>query len=127
MTEAVETEILLKSPLEAMHQRLGATMIERDGWTVPAAYGDVQGEYAAVREDGAGLIDLSPRGRFLVSGTEAVQFLNGLITNDMKTLAENHWMPAAFPNVQGRLIASVRVIHAPLTPPGGGNGFLIDT
>jgi folate-binding protein YgfZ len=29
----------------------------------------------------------------------------------MKTLAENRWMPAAFPNVQGRLIASVRVIR----------------
>jgi folate-binding protein YgfZ len=34
-----------------------------------------------------------------------------LITNDMKTLAENTWMPAAFPNVQGRLIASVRVVR----------------
>jgi folate-binding protein YgfZ len=29
----------------------------------------------------------------------------------MKTLAEGRWMPAAFPNVQGRLIASVRVIR----------------
>src|SRR4030095_8540949 len=65
--------------------------------------------YAAVREQGAGLIDLSQRGRLLVSGAEAVPFLNGLITNDMKTLAVNSWMPAAFPNVQGRLIASVRV------------------
>jgi len=47
----------------------------------------------------------------LVGGSEAVQFLNGLITNDMKTLAENTWMPAAFPNVQGRLLASVRVVR----------------
>lgn len=67
--------------------------------------------YAAVREQGAGLIDLSQRGRLLVSGAEAVPFLNGLITNDMKTLAVNSWMPAAFPNVQGRLIASVRVMR----------------
>ena len=84
-------------------------MIQQDGWMVPKSYGDALSEYAAVREGGAGLIDLSPRGRMLVSGTEAIQFLNGLITNDMKTLAENSWMPAAFPNVQGRLIASVRV------------------
>ena len=86
-------------------------MQEREGWSVPASYGDVLFEYAAVREGGVGLIDLSPRGRIQVSGTEAVQFLNGLVTNDMKTLEENHWMPAAFPNVQGRLIASVRVIR----------------
>lgn len=78
---------------------------------MPQSYGDLQVEYAAVREGGTGLIDLSARGRIQVSGTEAVAFLNGLITNDMKTLAVNHWMPAAFPNVQGRLIASVRVIR----------------
>ncbi|SRR5712692_2172843 len=76
-------------------------------------------EYSAVREGGAGLIDSSERGRFLVSGSEAVMFLNGLVTNDMKTLAVNSWMPAAFPNVQGRLLAAIRVIHR--------DGFLIDT
>jgi len=77
-------------------------------------------EYAAVRNGGAGLIDLSARGRILISGSEAVMFLNGLITNDMKTLAVNTWMPAVFPNVQGRLLAAVRVIHRE-------DGFLIDT
>jgi folate-binding protein YgfZ len=68
-------------------------------------------EYAAVRDGGVGLIDLSARGRISVSGSEAVMFLNGLITNDLKTLEENRWMPAAFPNVQGRLLAAVRVIR----------------
>ena len=132
MTEAVETRILARSSLESIHQRLGATMSERDGWSVPESYGDALLEYATAREGGCGLIDLSNRGRILVSGTEAVQFLNGLITNDMKTLAENSWMPAAFPNVQGRLIASVRVVR--LKDEGAkGTGknacptFLIDT
>jgi folate-binding protein YgfZ len=77
-------------------------------------------EYSAVRDGGAGIIDLSSRGRLLVSGSEAVMFLNGLITNDMKTLALNSWMPAVFPNVQGRLLAAVRIIHRE-------DGFLIDT
>jgi folate-binding protein YgfZ len=77
-------------------------------------------DYAAVRDHGAGVIDLSSRGRLLASGSEAVMFLNGLITNDMKTLALNSWMPAVFPNVQGRLIAAVRIIHRE-------DGFLIDT
>jgi folate-binding protein YgfZ len=77
-------------------------------------------EYAAVRDGGAGLINLSARGRLLVSGSEASMFLNGLITNDVKALAVGDWMPAAFPNVQGRLLAAVRVIHR-------DDGFLIDT
>lgn len=77
-------------------------------------------EYSVVRDGGAGLIDQSSRGRILVSGSEAVMFLNGLITNDMKTLAANSWMLAAFANVQGRLLASVRIAHRE-------DGFLIDT
>ena len=104
-------------------------MIERDGWSVPATYGDVLLEYAAVREGGAGLIDLSPRGRILVSGSEAIQFLNGLITNDMKKLEVNSWMAAAFPNVQGRLIASVRITRLAdeTTNQSISPAFLLDT
>jgi len=77
-------------------------------------------EYSAVRDTGAGLIDLSSRGRILVSGSEAVMFLNGLITNDIKSLEMNSWMPAAFANVQGRLLAAVRIIHS-------ADGYLLDT
>jgi folate-binding protein YgfZ len=129
MTKAIEQTKIRKSPLAEVHSRLSAELVERDGWLVPASYGDVLREYAAVREGGAGLLDLSARGRFRVSGSEAVQFLNGLITNDMKTLAENHWMPAVFPNVQGRLIASVRVIRTQDEPneKGASPVFLLDT
>jgi aminomethyltransferase len=76
--------------------------------------------YSAVRDGGAGVLDLSSRGRILVSGSEAVMFLNGLVTNDVKTLERNSWMPAAFPNVQGRLLASVRILNQ-------DERFLIDT
>lgn len=110
MTEAVAVR---KSPLHEVHTQLGAAFEARDGWLEPSSYGDVLREYAAVRERGAGLIDLSSTARLKVSGSEAIQFLNGLITNDVKELAENSWMPAVFPNVQGRLIASVRVIRLP--------------
>jgi len=131
MTHIVEQVVTLNSPLDEAHRRLGAQMVIRDDWSIPANYGDKLLEYAAVREGGTGLIDLSSRGRLIVSGSEAIQFLNGLITNDMKALTENSWMPAAFPNVQGRLIASVRVIRL-RDEAIGSNGkvcpaFLIDT
>jgi folate-binding protein YgfZ len=129
MTEAVEQLAIRKLVLEKTHEQLGAAMAEREGWSVPASYGDVAGEYTAVREAGAGLIDLSSRGRLLVSGSEAVQFLNGLVTNDMKTLEVGSWMPAALPNVQGRLIAAVRVIclQDEGTDKKVSPAFLIDT
>ncbi len=116
---AVETNRAL--PLDSVHRGAGAHMTERDGWSVPAHYNDAQAEYWAVRaQQGAGVFDLSMRGRVEVSGAEAVQFLNGLVTNDFKTLADGAWMHAAFPNVQGRLLASVRVIRQ-------GVAFLFDT
>jgi aminomethyltransferase len=76
--------------------------------------------YSAVRDGGAGIINLSARGRILVTGSDAVMFLNGLVTNDVKSLVVNAWLPAAFASVQGRLLASVRIVHRT-------DGFLIDT
>ena len=55
-----------------------------------------------------------------VSGKEAVQFLNGLITNDVAKLEDNTQMSAAFPNVQGRLLAFTRVLRK-------GDKFLFET
>ncbi len=83
---------------------------------------DARAAYEAVRGGGAGLLDVSARGRVEVGGAEAVQFLNGMITNDVKALGEGRWMRAAFPNVQGRLLASARVLRR-----GGGDEFLFDT
>jgi folate-binding protein YgfZ len=77
-------------------------------------------EYEAVRGGGAGLFDLSERGRIEVSGAEAVMFLNGMLTNDVARLEEGAWMHAAFPNPQGRLVASTRVLKR-------GGAFLFDT
>src|SRR5690349_20873085 len=89
------------------------------------AVAQTESEYSAVRDGGAGIIDLSSRGRIIVGGSEAVMFLNGLITNDMKTLEPLHWMPAVFPNVQGRLIAAVRVVR--LADEKNTPRFLLDT
>ncbi|HYG80245.1 MAG TPA: aminomethyltransferase family protein [Pyrinomonadaceae bacterium] len=117
MTEATEHLTVHKSPLDETHEGLGATM--REG--VPASYGDAAAEYATVRGGGAGLSDLSARGRIEVCGSEAVPFLNGLVTNDVKALAEGAWMTAAFPNAQGRLVALTRVLRL------GQDRFLFDT
>jgi len=126
MAEAIESRLaeeasVRRSPLEAAHARACALMKERDGCLVPAHYGDAGAEYDAVRGGaGAGVFDLSSRGRARVSGGEAVQFLNGMLTNDVARLADGAWMHAAFPNPQGRLLASARVFRR-------GDAFLFDT
>lgn len=78
-----------------------------------------QSAYDQVRSGGVGFYE-QPRGLITVWGKEAVQFLDGMITNDMKTLGDGEQMLAAFPNAQGRLLAVVRVKRM-------GDRFLIET
>ena len=65
-------------------------------------------DYEKVCGGSTGYIE-KKRGLIEVSGKEAVQFLNGLITNDVVKLENNSQMTAAFPNAQGRLLAVVQV------------------
>jgi folate-binding protein YgfZ len=76
-------------------------------------------KYSEIRSGRAGFYE-QKRGLIAVHGKEAVQFLDGLVTNDMKTLEDGGQMLAAFPNAQGRLLAVVRI-------RGQGERFLIET
>ncbi len=76
-------------------------------------------KYRKIRDGSAGFYQ-QKRGLVAVCGKEAVQFLDGLISNDMKTLEDGEMMLAAFPNAQGRLLAVVRVLKQ-------GERFLFDT
>ncbi len=69
---------------------------------------DILDTYNHIRSGGSGFYN-EKRGLIAVWGKEAVQFLDGLISNDMKTLGDGEIMLAAFPNAQGRLLAVVRV------------------
>lgn len=80
---------------------------------------DILEDYRSVRAGGLGFRE-EKRGLIEVSGREAVQFLNGLITNDAAKLEDGAQMSAAFPNAQGRLLAFVRVRRA-------GDKFLFET
>ncbi|CAN5129212.1 glycine cleavage T C-terminal barrel domain-containing protein [soil metagenome] len=79
---------------------------------------EILNNYKSVR-GGIGYFE-QKRGLIEVSGKEAVQFLNGMITNDVAQFENNAQMSAAFPNAQGRLMAAVRVIKR-------GDKFLFET
>lgn len=75
--------------------------------------------YDHVRSGGSAYFEQN-RGLTAVWGKEAVKFLDGMMTGDMKTLDDGNAMLAAFPNAQGRLLALVRVMRQ-------GDRFLIET
>ncbi len=80
---------------------------------------DLENTYKHIRSGGSGFYEQN-RGLIAVWGKEAVQFLDGLISNDMKTLEDGQQMFAAFPNAQGRLLAVVRVLKQ-------GDRYLFET
>ena len=69
---------------------------------------ELDGQYRALRE-GAGLVDRSARGKLLVRGTEAADFLQGQLTNDIEALEPGEGCYAALLDRKGRMQGDMRV------------------
>lgn len=69
--------------------------------------GEVRAEYEALRT-GVGVIDFLAAGKLEVSGKNAIQFINGLVTNDVKSLQAGDGVLAAFLDVHGKIVALCR-------------------
>src|SRR5919197_5309259 len=95
-------------PLQENHRALGAQFVGDE--SLPRSYGDVRAEYEAIRR-GVAMIDFSPEGKLEVSGKNAVQFLNGLVTNEVKGLEPGGGVEAAFLDVHGKVLALCRIYN----------------
>lgn len=79
-------------------------------WQLNIMIQDVPAEYEAIRH-GVALLDFSSAGKLQVSGKNSIQFLNGLVSNDVKSLEPGDGVLAAFPNLQGKLLALSRIYN----------------
>ncbi|HEY7816254.1 MAG TPA: glycine cleavage system protein T, partial [Nakamurella sp.] len=75
---------LKRSPLDARHRALGATMGAFGGWDMPISYAGagVVAEHTAVRT-AAGVFDVSHLGKATVTGPGAAAFVNDCLSNDL--------------------------------------------
>jgi len=106
----MEEIIVKQSPLYEAQKNLDAQFAKYDNWEMAQAYGDTRVEYNQVRM-GVGLIDLSHHGAIRIGGKEGPQFLNGLLTNDVKTLEKGKGMRAALLTGHGKVRAFCRVFN----------------
>ncbi len=95
--------------LRDLHQQRGAVFQEAAGWEVPAHYGDPLAEHAGVR-NGAGLADLSHRGKNRVTGEDRVKWLQSIISNDILPLTPGQGLYSAFLNHKGKMLSYFRVL-----------------
>ena len=78
-------DMLLETPLHALHRDLGAKMAPFAGYDMPLWYKSVSEEHLAVRNE-AGIFDVAHMGVFDVKGSGAEQFLDTVTTNDVRRL-----------------------------------------
>jgi glycine cleavage system T protein (aminomethyltransferase) len=74
-----------ETPLHDWHVKHNAEMIDYVGWHMPVWFKSIREEHNAVR-GAAGIFDVSHMGRILITGQDAVNFLQKVTVNDVSTL-----------------------------------------
>jgi len=95
--------MLKRTSLFSAHQKLGGKLIEFGGWEMPVQYTSIRDEHLAVRK-AAGIFDISHMGEVTVSGTGAAEFLNHVLTNDIRKLTPGHGQYTLLCNERGGTI-----------------------
>lgn len=78
---------LQRTPLHDRHVALGAKMVPFAGFDMPVQYSGILDEHHAVRS-AAGLFDVSHMGEVLVSGPQALDFVQHLVSNNVAALSD---------------------------------------
>lgn len=110
------------SPLRKVYQLAEASLVpygpaEAD-CLVAETFGDIELEYAAIRK-ACVLLDLPQRGVLEITGKDRVEFLNRMVTQELKGLLPFHTARAFWLNRKGRIDADLRLIEL-------GNRMLAD-
>ena len=96
--------------LHAVHESLGATFGEAQGREVVSRYGELRDEHAAARLN-ACLFDFSFHETLRLTGEDRIGFLHGMVTNDVKGMAEGEAAYAAMVTAKGALVADMRILR----------------
>ncbi len=78
---------LKRTPLYEAHKHLGAKLVEFGGWEMPIQYASIIEEHHAVRS-AVGIFDVSHMGEIEITGLNALDLVQKLITNDASLLKD---------------------------------------
>jgi len=97
-----------KTALSDIHEQLGAKMAEFAGYWMPISYKGITEEHHAVRER-LGVFDVSHMGEFIVKGTQALDLIQKVTSNDASTLAIGQAQYSCLPNKDGGIVDDLLV------------------
>lgn len=116
----VSEETLKRTALYDRHKALGARIIPFAGFEMPVQYEGIIAEHKAVRGR-AGLFDLGHMGEFLVTGPDALAFLQYTTTNDLSVLQPGEAKYTLLPNENGGVVDDLIVYRN----PEGEDGYMV--
>ncbi len=102
-------QTLKKTPLCALHRKLGAKMVEFGGWQMPVQYRGIIEEHMAVRSR-AGLFDVSHMGELEIRGEDALALCQKVTANDLSRIGSNQAQYNLLLNEGGGIVDDV-VFH----------------
>ncbi len=116
-----------RPPLYDIHEARGARFTEFGGWEMPVEFDSIREEHASVRER-VGVFDVSHMGEVTVTGPDAEELMNRLVTNDVSALDRGESLYAAITDDEGVMLEDTVVYRLPagsdeeyLFVPNAGN------
>jgi tRNA-modifying protein YgfZ len=88
----------------------GAATLLESGWMSAETEIELDAQYRQLREE-CGLLDRSARGKLLVRGADAAEYLQGQLTNDVEALQPGEGQYAALLDRKGHMQADMRVLR----------------
>ncbi len=106
-----------RTPLTAVHEKLGARMVDFAGYLMPLTYEGINEEHRNVREN-VGVFDCSHMGEFFVSGKGSLELVQKITSNDASKLEPGRAQYSCFPNERGGIVDDLLVYRMPDDPNG---------
>src|SRR6185295_5278781 len=103
-----ETTQLKNTALTDIHKALGAKMVPFAGYLMPVSYEGINAEHETVRK-GVGVFDVSHMGEFILKGTDALDLIQRVTSNDASKLVDGRAQYSCLPNNDGGIVDDLLV------------------
>lgn len=100
--DAVETS-LKNTALTTIHSKLGAKLVPFAGYNMPVQYEGITIEHETVR-NAVGVFDVSHMGEFILKGTDALDLIQRVTSNDASKLTPGKAQYSCLPNNKGGIV-----------------------
>ncbi|MBF0288520.1 MAG: hypothetical protein HQM14_11945 [SAR324 cluster bacterium] len=115
--------------IDNFHAEQQCELRKIEGVYLPLSYGNGQTQEIEAIQTGAGLLDLKAFNLIMLDGPDAADFLQGLVSNDIRLIEIGQIQPNLLPNNKGKILFHIEVFrkteHAYIVLTNAGEGSYV--